>query len=83
MSQKKRSDSNFMMQGSILAIASIISRVIGLLYRAPLTDIIGKTGNDFYGTAYEVYNIILIISKAGKKDIPFIPSDFTVENSTF
>ncbi len=62
MSQKKRSDSNFMMQGSILAIASIISRVIGLLYRAPLTDIIGKTGNDFYGTAYEVYNIILIIS---------------------
>lgn len=62
MNQKRRSDSNFLMQGSILAIASIISRVIGLLYRSPLTAIIGKTGNDCYGTAYEVYNIILIIS---------------------
>ncbi|MCR5639968.1 MAG: polysaccharide biosynthesis protein [Lachnospiraceae bacterium] len=62
MNQRKRSDSNFLMQGSILAIASIISRIIGLLYRAPLTQIIGKTGNDCYGTAYEVYNIILIIS---------------------
>ena len=62
MNQKRRTDSNFLMQGSILAFASIISRVIGLLYRSPLTAIIGKTGNDCYGTAYEVYNIILIIS---------------------
>ncbi|MCR4998505.1 MAG: polysaccharide biosynthesis protein [Lachnospiraceae bacterium] len=62
MERKKRTDSNFLMQGSILAIASIISRVIGLLYRSPLTAIIGKTGNDCYGTAYEVYNIILILS---------------------
>ena len=62
MSQKRRSDSNFLMQGSILAVASILSRMIGLLYRAPLTQIIGKAGNDCYGTAYEVYNIILIIS---------------------
>lgn len=51
-----------MVQGSILAIASIISRIVGLLYRVPLTDIIGKTGNNYYGTAFEVYSIILIIS---------------------
>ena len=28
----------------------------------PLTAIIGKTGNDYYGTAYSIYNIMLIIS---------------------
>lgn len=50
------------MQGSILAIASIISRIVGLLYRIPLTAIIGKTGNNYYGTAFTIYNIILIIS---------------------
>ena len=50
------------MQGSILAIASIISRIVGLIYRIPLTATIGKTGNDYYGTAYEIYNIILLIS---------------------
>lgn len=58
----RRSDSSFLMQGSILAMASIISRVIGLIYRIPLTNIIGKTGNDYYGTAYEIYNLLLIIS---------------------
>lgn len=58
----KNSDASFIMQGSILAIASIISRIVGLLYRIPLTAIIGKTGNDYYGTAFEVYSIILIIS---------------------
>ena len=50
------------MQGSILAIASIISRVVGLIYRIPLQATIGDIGNDYYGTAYEIYNIILLIS---------------------
>ncbi len=58
----KKSDASFLMQGSILAIASIISRIVGLVYRVPLTATIGKTGNDYYGTAYEIYNIILLIS---------------------
>lgn len=50
------------MQGSILAIASIISRIIGLIYRIPMTDIIGDAGNDYYGSAFQIYNILLIIS---------------------
>ena len=58
----RKSDTNFIVQGSILAIASIISRIVGLIYRMPLTAIIGKTGNDYYGTAYSIYNIMLIIS---------------------
>ena len=61
-SRNRRSDTGFLMQGSILAVASIISRIVGLIYRVPLTATIGKTGNDYYGTAYEIYNIILLIS---------------------
>ena len=60
--RNKKSDASFLMQGSILAIASIISRIVGLIYRIPLTATIGDTGNDYYGTAYEIYNIILLIS---------------------
>ena len=59
-SSKKKS--NFLVQGSILAAASIISRIIGLLYRLPMTDIIGDTGNNYYSCAFEIYNIMLIIS---------------------
>ena len=58
----KGSDASFLMQGSILAIASIVSRIVGLIYRIPLQATIGDTGNDYYGTAYEIYNIILLIS---------------------
>lgn len=59
MSKKKNS---FLMQGMILAGASIVCRIIGLLYRSPLFDIIGKAGVGYYSVAYNIYNIILLIS---------------------
>lgn len=62
MSKTRKSESNFLVQGSILAVASIISRMIGLLYRIPLKSIIGDIGNDYYGTAMEIYSILLLIS---------------------
>lgn len=61
-SESKNRRNNFLVQGSILAVASIISRIVGLIYRLPLTAIIGKVGNDYYGTAYQIYNIILLLS---------------------
>ena len=62
MSANRKSNSNFLVQGSILAVASILSRIIGLLYRVPLTAIIGNVGNDYYSCAYEIYSMMLLIS---------------------
>lgn len=59
---KKSKSANFLVQGSILAFASIISRIIGLVYRIPMTAILGDLGIGYYGSAFEVYNIMLIIS---------------------
>ncbi len=53
---------NFLVQGSILAAASIISRLIGLIYRIPMTNIIGDEGIGYYNVAYSIYNIALILS---------------------
>lgn len=53
---------NVLVQGTILAAASIIARVIGLIYRIPLTRILGDEGNSYYSTANEIYSIILMIS---------------------
>ncbi|MCQ4987157.1 oligosaccharide flippase family protein, partial [Anaerostipes caccae] len=53
---------SFLVQGTILAAASLICRVIGLLYRRPLTAIIGNEGMGYYGFAYNVYSIILLIA---------------------
>ena len=61
MSQEKKND-GFIMQAGILAITGILVRVIGILYRAPLTGIIGDEGNGYYTSAYNIYTIILLIS---------------------
>lgn len=53
---------NFVVQGSILAIAGIIVRLIGMLYRIPLIEIIGTEGNGYYTSAFSVYSILLIVS---------------------
>lgn len=55
-------NAGFLVQGSILAVAGIIVRFIGLLYRIPMTRILGGDGNGYYSTAYEIYNIGLILS---------------------
>lgn len=52
----------FIMQAGILAAAGIISRIIGLLYRGPLHNVIGALGWGYYGSAYNYYTIILLIS---------------------
>lgn len=59
---RQSNNSSFLVQGSILAIASIVSRIIGLLYRSPLTAILGDLGNDYYSTAFEIYSLLLLIS---------------------
>ena len=62
MKNKGKGSNNFLVQGSILAAASIIAKVIGLIYRVPLTNILGDKGNSYYSTANEIYSIILMIS---------------------
>ncbi|MCR5834978.1 MAG: polysaccharide biosynthesis protein [Lachnospiraceae bacterium] len=62
MSNTKKKTTNFLLQGSILAFAGILVRVIGLIYRVPLTNIIGDTANGYYGSAFDIYSILLLIS---------------------
>lgn len=71
MGEKKPSDKNcrnrsgasgFLIQGSILAAAGIFVRFIGLLYKIPMTRALGDEGIGYYNTAYEIYNIGLILS---------------------
>lgn len=54
--------SNFIVQGSILAIAGILSKILGMVRRIPMEHIIGDVGNGYYSAAYEVYSFMLIIS---------------------
>ena len=59
---KKKRGADFVVQGSILAVASIVVRIIGIAYRIPMINIIGDEGMGYYGTAFNVYNIALLLS---------------------
>lgn len=57
-----RKKNNYLVQGSILAVSSIIVRFIGMLYKIPVTRIIGDEGMGNYTSAYEIYNLALLLS---------------------
>ena len=42
--------------------AGILVRIIGVLYRSPVTSIIGDEGNGYYSIAYNIYAMVLLIS---------------------
>ncbi len=60
--KKDTRQNNFLVQGSILAVAGILVRIIGLIYRIPFVRIVGDEGNGYYSVAFEIYNIVLILS---------------------
>lgn len=60
--KKEKSNANFLLQGSILAVAGIITKIIGMVYRIPLNNILGDEGQGFYGYAFEIYNIALLLT---------------------
>lgn len=60
--ETNKKSNGFLLQGSILAAASLIVRFIGLVYRVPLTRIIGEDAIGYYQTAFEFYSTALLLS---------------------
>ena len=58
----KQKEKNFMVQGSILAIAGVITKIIGAVYRIPLMNIVGDEGMGYYGVAFSIYTVALTLT---------------------
>ena len=58
----KNKDKNFLVQGSILAIAGVATKVIGLIYRIPLNNIAGNEGMGYYSAAFSIYTVALMLT---------------------
>ena len=50
---------------TILAVAGIVSKIFGAIFRIPLTNMIGAEGQSYYGVAYPVYQLFFAIATAG------------------
>ncbi len=61
----------------MLMFAVVLVKVIGLLFKIPLTDMIGAAGRGYFNSAYEIYTPIFAISMAG---LPVAVSRMVAEN---
>ena len=50
---------------AILAMGILVVKVIGLVYKIPLVNIIGSEGSADFNNAYNIYSVLLTISTAG------------------
>ncbi|MBE6820097.1 MAG: polysaccharide biosynthesis protein [Ruminococcaceae bacterium] len=73
-SEKKQSVLNGAM---MLMFAVVLVKLIGALFKIPLTDMLGATGRGYFNSAYEVYTPIFAISMAG---LPVAVSRMVAEN---
>lgn len=65
MEERVKRKTSFVKQAAILATASILVRFLGFVYRLPLTNMIGDSGNGIYSAGYYIYTFLLILSSAG------------------
>lgn len=56
---------NVMNGAFILVISTVIVKVIGLMYKIPLTAFIGEVGRGYFNAAYNIYTPIFAVSMAG------------------
>jgi stage V sporulation protein B len=64
MSQSPKKQS-FLHGAALLAIATMVVKVIGAIYKLPLKYILNDDGFAYFSSAYEIYNLLLLISTAG------------------
>ena len=66
MSGEKASKKQSFLQGvAVLTAATIIVKLLGFIYKVPLQNILQERGFGYFNTAYDVYNVLLMISTTG------------------
>ena len=73
----KRSES-FLSGALVLSLGGLFAKILGALYRIPLTNIIGSYGMGLYQLVFPPYILFLTVAQAG---IPTAPSKLIAENN--
>ena len=55
----------FLQGAAVLAAATAIVKIIGAIYSIPLANIIGDEGFSYFNKAYQIYEVLLMISTTG------------------
>ncbi len=73
-----RAEKRYMGGMLVLSASTLISKVIGLLFKIPMMEIIGIEGMAYFSSAYHIYILLLTLSTAG---LPVALSMMTAKSS--
>lgn len=65
MEKSQDNKQTFLHGAALLAGATIVVKLIGAPFKIVLKHIIGNAGFSYFNTAYDIYNVLLMISTAG------------------
>ncbi len=65
MSDKNGKSQSLLNGALVLVVATVLVKVIGALFKIPLSMLIGEVGRGYFSTAYEIYTPLYSISMAG------------------
>ena len=65
MAEQKRKEQSFEYGASILLVATVLVKVIGMIFKIPLSSLIGDLGFGYFSSAYDLFNPIYTIAMAG------------------
>ena len=60
-----RKKKDFLFGAFILSASNLLIKLIGAVFRVPLTEIVGVTAMGYFSSAYNIYNLLLSIATAG------------------
>ena len=60
----KKNDNTLVKNASFLMIAALISKIIGMLYKSPLSNTLGNNSMGLFNYAQNVYFILLMIASS-------------------
>ena len=63
--RKKEKNQSFIKSAVTIAAGGFVAKIIGALYRIPLTNLIGGHGMGLYQMVYPVYCLLLTVSATG------------------
>lgn len=63
--REEKSASKFLGGVIILTVSTVIVKIIGMLYKIPMLNILGAEGMGYFNSAYEIYALLCVIVTTG------------------
>ncbi len=56
---------NFLSGALILSVSNVLVKIIGAIYKIPLSNLVDTVGMNYYNDAYQFYSLLYVLSTAG------------------